>query len=304
MNKDNIWVFGGTGFIGSHLVDSLKQNNQFRIILFVHKTLPGPKFENVITIQKELSDINETDFKSWPPQQIFHLARFGASKSILRKLSANKGKIVNSKLIESLRSLENPPAVHYVSGSLMYGHQQNSVNEDAPLNPVGFAKPYINGERPFLNAKHKNLNIHFYRPGWILGPSSWFKAFFWNHYIKYNKVPYYGSGSQLMSIISVEDCAGLIAFSSQKLDQNHDQNILLYPAISQKEFASHIAKKLSVAIENIPFKQIEKNYDLETAEALTSSIPLTSKNIENISSYTPMFKSLNELLNQVIKKLS
>jgi nucleoside-diphosphate-sugar epimerase len=301
--KKNIWVLGGTGFIGAYLTKQLAKDPDNRVILSIHKSLPNQQLENVITLQKELDEITIEDFEQFTPYKIFHLARFGASTPILRLLSSNKGAKTNQKLIERLNQLDTFPAVNYVSGSLMYGAQKESATELSKLNPVGFAKPYIDGEAPILEAQKRRLNIHFHRPGWILGPSSWFKVFFWDYYKQSGKVPYYGSGEQLMSIISVEDCAGLIIHASKLLAPYQDQNIFNFKPIAQKEFALKVAEILNCETIQIGFEKVKKQYDWQTAEALTTSIPLSTNNSEIINTYSPKYQNLDLLIEDVINQL-
>lgn len=298
-----MWVFGGTGFIGAHITKQLAQDPDNRVILSIHKSLPNQQLENVITLQKELIDITIQDFEKFTPIKIFHLARFGASTPLLRLFRSNRGAKTNQKLIERLNQLDKFPTINYVSGSLMYGAQKEPATEFTKLNPVGFAKAYIDGETPFLKAKSNNINIHFHRPGWILGPSSWFKVFFWSYYLREGKIPYYGTGEQLMSIISVEDCARLIIQASDSLASNQDQNIYSYKPITQKNFALKVADTLSCDTKQISFDSVKKEYDWQTAEALTTSIPLSTRNSDVLKAFTPKFQSLETLIDKVISEL-
>ncbi|MFY0674460.1 MAG: NAD(P)-dependent oxidoreductase [Bacteroidia bacterium] len=301
--RNNIWVFGGTGFIGSHITQQLAQNPENRVILLVHKSLPSVHFENVITLQRELEDVSLADFKRFTPSQIFHLARFGATNPLFRLFSANKGAKANKRLLGEIEQLDKQPAINYVSGSLMYGAQQDIAYENAPLNPVGFARPYIDGESPFIEKQQSGLNIHFHRPGWILGPSSWFKIFFWDYYKKTNKIPYYGSGEQLMSIISVEDCASLIIHASNLLEHGKDQNIFIYEPISQMQFSQTIASALNTSIEQVSTNEVKRQYDWHTAEALTTSIPIGTLNDKIIKNYKPINPNLSEVIKDVLVEL-
>ena len=54
------------------------------------------------------------------------------------------------------------------------------------------------------------MKVSIVRPPWIIGNGSWFYSFFLNTSKKYGFVPVYGNGENWMSLIDVEDCAGLI----------------------------------------------------------------------------------------------
>jgi nucleoside-diphosphate-sugar epimerase len=303
MIKKNIWVFGATGYIGRALIKVLQKNSDNRVIALTHKTLPGANFEEIICLQKSLTQLTKEDFEQFPPQQIYHLARFGAPLPFLRNYSATKGAKANTRLIDILKSLDKTPDINYVSGSLMYGATEKPTTEDSILNPMGFGKAYIKGEEPFLNNKLNELNIHFYRPGWILGPSSWFEAFFWKPYLLHGIVPYYGDGKQLMSIISLADCAGLIAHGSNHLKTNEDLNPAIFPTISQFDFAKKMSVKLGCDTKKINLSEMQKTMDYQTIEALTTSINLASKHRDIISSYIPKYQSIDEILTETIEQL-
>jgi nucleoside-diphosphate-sugar epimerase len=211
--QKNIWIFGGTGFIGNALVSQLASNPQNRLFLLLHRTTNFKKYEAFNTFYGSLSDFDFNLFERYPPDIIFHLARFAGGNPVTRHLASRRAFMANQRLKSMLKKLEKPPVVVYVSGSLMYGPQLGNgcATENTPLNPVAFATHYIKGEEPWIEAQKEGIpDIRFARPGWIVGTSSWFKEFFWNFYLKTGKIPFYGDGNQLMSVVGLQDCARLI----------------------------------------------------------------------------------------------
>ncbi|MBI1182787.1 NAD-dependent epimerase/dehydratase family protein [bacterium] len=305
MDRNNIWILGATGFIGRALTQQLAQNKANRVVLFGHKTLPGAAFEPHIYLQGGFSNITKETYQRYPPAHIFHLARFAAPLPFLRFISSKFGKKSNLQLIDFLRNENSTTRLHYVSGSLMYGATTSgSHNETAALNPVGFAKAYVAAELPFMQARKQDLSVSFYRPGWILGPDSWFKTFFWRPFCKTGKVPYYGDGSQLMSLVSLHDCAAIIARGAEHLPLNEDLNVFAKPPITQKEFSEKVAQSLGCESYSVDLEQMKKlGIDRHAIEALTTSIPLSSKHGDFYNSFRPEYKSVEELIGNVCVQL-
>jgi len=130
-------------------------------------------------------------------------------------------------------------------------------------------------EEPLLKAQRSGqLDIRFARPGWILGPGSWLDAFYRKPFLQNGKIPLYGNGSQLMSLVHLDDCAAQIVKLAEKGEKNQNLNIFAGQPLSQKEFAGILAKLLNSDIEHIPVPQLIKKFGPTVTDALISSIPL------------------------------
>jgi nucleoside-diphosphate-sugar epimerase len=308
MNEDrkNIWIFGATGFIGQALFDYLTENLQNRLFLLLHRRMPFKKFENHNTFTGSLSDFDPRLFGRYPPDVVFHLARFPGGNALTRTLASQRAFKANQRLVEILKNLKKPPVVVYVSGSLMYGPQKNTepATEQTPLNPAAYAKYYIKGELPWLYAQEQEiLDVRFARPGWIVGPSSWFAEFFGKYYLKTGKVPYYGDGSQLMSLVSLRDCARLIARLAEKGTVRQNLNIFTMPPLPQKEFSELLAGKLNAALTGISIQDVRRRYGKTVASALTSCIPLSTLYLDLYRDYQPVTPNLEIVFDEVLSFL-
>jgi nucleoside-diphosphate-sugar epimerase len=191
--KKNIWILGGTGFIGKALVKYLSNSENFLLHLLVHKNIPYKFLEPFSVYTGSLENFDFLWMEKYPPDIIFHLARLGGSNAISRRISSGKGEKANLRLIQFLLKLKTTPVIVYVSGSLMYGNQKNEspADENSTLNPISYARYYYRAEEPWLKAQHSGqLNIRFARPGWILGQDSWFRIFYREPYIQTEKFHY------------------------------------------------------------------------------------------------------------------
>ena len=273
----NIWVLGGTGFIGRSLLNHLSSDPLNRIHVLVHKNIPYRHLEKFNIITGSLSRFDLTWLDRYPPAVVFHLARMAGPGPLRRRLASRRGERANERLLNHFKTLEHPPVIVYVSGSLMYGNQTDGspADESAPVNPVAFGREYVRAERPWMKASNESgLTVKLVRPGWIVGPGSWFSVFFWNHYLKTGRVPVYGDGSQLMSLIQVDDLAGMI---SKVPEMGPDVlNLFAGNPVTQNDFTKKMAEILGVTRECVPIDQIRNKFGKAEAEALSVSTPLNT----------------------------
>jgi len=305
-NYRNIWVLGGTGFIGKALINRLSQNSQYLLNLLVHKNIPYKFLEPFSLFTGNLETFDFTWMEKYPPDIVFHLARLGGSNFITRKLASIKGTKANRRLINFFTSLKKPPIIVYVSGSLMYGNQEMGswADENSKLSPVAYARYYKLPEIPWIEAQAKNLlDIRFARPGWIIGTESWFKIFYWNYYRQKGKVPLFGDGRQLMSLVQVEDCAGQILNLAENGIKSQNLNIFSGPPVSQEVFANTLASMLNTTMEIIPVKKLKNKFGKIVAEALGSSIPLKTNFPELSNQYTIIYPEIRSMLQKVLSTL-
>ena len=275
--KRNVWILGGTGFIGQALVSFLSKKKENNLHLLLHKNAPYQNLEPYNTIMGELGSFEPFWFERYPPDIIFHLARPAGSNYFSRYLKAFKGEQANRRLADAMLHLEKKPVVVYVSGSLMYGERKahEPAREDSPLNPYAFARHYIRNEKPWIEMQQKQLlDVRFARPGWIVGAGSWFESFFWNHYLQTGKVPCYGTGEHMMPLIHVDDCASMIDALSRYGGSGQNLNIFAGPILRHRDFCLILAELLRTTLDEIPFEKARARWGGTVAQALVSNVPM------------------------------
>ncbi len=306
LQKRNVWILGGTGYLGQALLRHLAAGSHNHLHLLVHRQMPFRHLENYHTITGSLSAFDPYWLERFPPDVVFHLARPAGSRLMTRHLYSWLGEKANNRLVRLLAELRKPPVVVYISGSLVYGVQPSDIqaDEETTLRPTAFARFYFRNERPWIKARDAVLpDVRIARPGWILGPASWFKVFFWNHYLSAGKVPCYGNGDQLMSLIHLDDCAAMIDSLSLNGKNNQTLNMFSGPATSQIEFAERLAGMLDTSVERISFDKTKRRYGHATAQALTSSIPMQTLYKELHQHQHMLFPDIESMLSDIVQLL-
>lgn len=306
MMEKNIWIFGGTGFVGKAVVQHLPENPEYRLNLLIHHNTEYKNLEPYNTFTGSLTNFDLSWLEKYPPNIIIHLARLGGRNKPIRYYRSLQAAKANQRIIDFLSKTNISPVIVYVSSLLMYGNQPENVFafENSILNPLSYAKQFIIGEQPWLDVQlTKKLDVRFARPGWIIGPDSWFKAFYWNYFCVTGKVPMYGSGSQLMSMIYVDDLAGQIVNLAENGIKSQNLNMYTGEPITQQEFVEMLARQLNANIDVISNKVLKQKFGVAVSEPIISSVPLNTiyKDLQNL--YVPQFSSVESMIEHTISIL-
>ena len=307
--SENKWVLGATGYVGqlvTHRLFTQRANANWtgQLITLGQKTILPWIMERTNFHLFPLRAIPLTLFEKYPPNAIYHCARMAGSNDRSRQIAARKGYKANQRLIQLIEGAQTKIPIVYCSGTLMYGNTVDCVNEDAALLPIAYARAYEYAERPWVKAAETgNMDVRIARPGWILGPDSWFEHFFYKPTIRSGKVPIYGDGNQFMSIISVEDCAGQLTHLMEHGMPNQSANLFGFEPIKQKEFAVLVAQYLQITTMKISASETKNKFGTTVFEALTSSTPVTTKHEHWRSAYEPLHKDLKALVESTIRRL-
>ena len=271
-------VLGASGFVGFALVQRLFHHNT-EVHCMYHKTpLPLP-FNHPFTVKGSLIDYEWKNLNKNLPEVIYHFARIPGIGPKGRKKAALLNAKANERLINWLMSLDTPPLLVFGSGTLVYGNHQNSpVDENTPLHPISYQKEYSRAEIPILEAvKQNSIPVMIMRPPWIYGPGSWFKWFYLDHMEKRKSIPLFGRGHNYMSLIQLEDCAGLIHHYANHGSPGNIYNITGHQPITQNDFANTLSELSELPVQRIPSWKMLLFYDQASRQALHSSLCLDTR---------------------------
>ena len=203
--------------------------------------------------------------------------------------------------------MSKKPHVIYVSGSLVYGDcGEEIVDEDSAIRPTGFSKQYILAERPWMRERESGkISVSLIRPPWIAGQESWFKTFYIDPMIRQFHIPVYGKGDNWMSLIDVEDCAGLVQLAISESSPGMVYNIFNPRChLRQAEFVSGIKSITGFPQRTYHKREIVDRYDRATWESLSFSLRMSTIHKRFLESYPFKYPELNDiLLNNIPKEL-
>ncbi len=302
MRKYN-WLLGASGYVGNAVLRVLREKHPDRpVTALANKTMTYELTEHTNLLTGGLENFDFTWLDRFPPDTVYHCARIGGRTDLLRRRAGEAGRRANERWLEALAALPDPPRVVYCSGSLMYGNCA-SARENNPMNPIAYGKEYIKAEIPWIEAKSVLPDVRMYRPGWIMGPDSWFLHFFWLPYLKSGQIPLYGNPGRKMSLIHLEDCAGLMVHAAEVGAPGKDFNPAPLKPITAKEFTETVAEQTGATVVRISAEETEKKYGKTVAEALCSDCALETDYPETAAGYVPRYPSTELLIRKVLSDL-
>jgi nucleoside-diphosphate-sugar epimerase len=288
-------VLGGSGFIGSPLVDRLVAAG-VRTTCLVHRRPPSTP--GIALRRGSLDGFDWRSLEPDLPDVIFHLARI-AGRGVATRL---RNRMANERLLAWLAGCARPPLLVYVGGTLAYGSRgAEDVSERTPLAPTSFSRQYHGAERPWLRALDGNdAPVIVTRPAWVLGPGSWFDAFYRRFMRAERAVPLYGAGDNWMSLVHVEECAGLLLHAARRAPPMSVVNLFTWPPLQQAELAERLARVASLPIRRVALDELERRFGRAVREAFEFSARIATLHDALYASYRPTHHDLDGALAALI----
>jgi nucleoside-diphosphate-sugar epimerase len=203
------FITGVTGFIGSAVTERLLERNH-NVKGLTHSPEKTEALQNK-GVTPVVGDMREPE--TWissvqDAEVVIHTATIPVparpNRKYLKKLKNAQETAVGS-LIEAASSCK---VFLYTSGMTVYGTGKETKTEETDIDPVELAKPYVAGERLLMNAYEKNeFPVMILRPAGVYGAGGIFAKYWTTPISKGKRAPYPGSGVQVRSFVSVEDCA-------------------------------------------------------------------------------------------------
>lgn len=274
-------VTGGTGFVGSHLIDKLLEKN-FEVHCVIRKTsnlrwLKGKKLNYI-----ECNDLTEYILKDIIKEvdYIFHIA--GVVKAKTPEGYEKGNYIITKNLINSvLEATCNLKKFVFVSSQAVCGPNpdENPIDEEYIPKPItNYGKTKLKAEQEVLLAKDK-LPVTILRPCAIFGPRDTEILVYFKTYSKgLNAI--IGFNKKYLSLIYIEDLIDgiLIAAESEKATGEifFLSNTEYYDWDEISETTEKVLKKKAIKV-RIP------HWIVYTAGAISQFLSLFSKNAATLN---------------------
>jgi UDP-glucose 4-epimerase len=221
----HILVTGGAGFIGSHVVDKLIDNNQ-DVIVFDNLSTGKRKYVNKksIFIKGDIKNLNELEkvFKKYELSAVLHIAgQPSIVNSFTDPLNDINTNFVGTVNITQLCLKYKVKRLIYASSMTIYGNQKKlPISESANANPInyyGVAKfaserfVHITSERidlesPLNVTSLRMFNVYGPRQS-LTNPYQGVLAIFLGNVLRSEPITIFGDGKQGRDFVYVEDVA-------------------------------------------------------------------------------------------------
>jgi len=256
-------------------------------------------------LKGDLADFNWKQLDHFQPDVIYHFARFPGRTKEERRIAASRNADANLRLIEWMKNQRQPPSLVFGSGTLVYGNRGREwTDERTEISPISFQREYVEAERPILRAQQSGLPVSIVRPPWIYGAGSWFEWFYGRHIRQKKKIPLYGSGRNFMSLIHVEDCAGLFHHIGKYGQPGETFNIFAHPPVTQKQFADELKRLIHVPVKKYSPLRMRLQFGQAAREALTFSLRPTTIHSRILASFPFKYPDLSSGLESVLKQMN
>jgi nucleoside-diphosphate-sugar epimerase len=262
-------VLGGTGYIGAPLVRALIAAG-VRTSCLVHRQ--PPPMPGVSVLSGSIDRFRWRPLEADPPDVIFHLARIPRRRRFDAPIIRARNRVASARLLAWLATCPRPPLAVFVGGTLAYGsHGEAAVTEETALSPVSFARDYHAAETPWLRVRAGgDAPVVIARPAWVLGPGSWFDAYYRRPIRQEGSVPLYGDGENWMSLVHVEDCAGLLLHLARRAPPMTLMN-LGGPTLRQRELSERLARLTGLPIRQVSLDELGARHGASVREAFLFS---------------------------------
>ena len=273
-----IIVTGGSGFIGSSIVDNLSKNHEVKIFDF-----KKPKNLNNEFLQGDIKNLEEVVNSIKDCDVVIHLAAtlgvIHTEKNPVLTLDTNTGGTKN--VLEACR-INKIKKIIFTSSSEVYGEPIKipikETDKVIPITNYGISKL---AAEEYIKAYSKKFGIKFtilrlFNVNGEEQQNQWVMSEFVGRAIKNQDVIIHGTGSQVRAFCHVSDAVRCFEIVLEKGDNETFNVGNDTEPISIKELAAILIKKLNSKIKII-FENINKFFVLKNENNKTIHIPIDMK---------------------------
>jgi nucleoside-diphosphate-sugar epimerase len=175
------------------------------------------------------------------------------------------------------------------------------VSEVDSLDPVGFCRPLEGSFEPITQAgREADIKLVSLYPSLVYGKEGWFKDLVNN--IAYGRAKLVEPGDNYLSLLHIDDLAGLYAEIAQRIDGDAIYTLSDMAPITQKEMVVLIAGLLGVPVpQMVDLETYARKFGRLLAESLSASIKVNPGKVLEDTGYTLKFPDSRKGIPQVLK---
>ena len=219
----NCFVTGGTGFVGSHILNLLCDKHHSVFSLARETSVLGFLPQGVMTVRGDVTDLDAlTNAVPKDTEWFFHNAGVMADwggKTHFYPVNVEG----THNVLETVRRKDIPRLIH-TSSTGVYGFPDSSqpLDEEAPKRPEGFyQKSKYEGEKLIEQySKDYGIKATVVRPPTVLGPHDMFTAPQIVDRVAKGSMVYFGDGTNLISFAHAEDVAACQVAAAERFDKS------------------------------------------------------------------------------------
>ncbi len=235
----NILITGGTGFIGTHLVQELAKYNHS---LYVLTRDTSKSFSNVSIINGDITRPESLSLALKGIDAVFHnaaLARDSGSKKEIFNVN-----VIGTKNLAEACIKNNVTRIVFTSSAGVYGfpNSMEQITEVSPTNPFNhYQTSKLMGEEVLKN--YKELTTSIIRPPLVLGNGGMVAKVLLTN-LKRHRMLYIGKGNNFVPIVHPCDVAQCLRLALEKDEKGEIFNVVSFHCTIQELFKK-ITNKLS-----------------------------------------------------------
>lgn len=237
--KDKIFITGGSGFIGTELINSLiSENYDITAPMNTYNNCSGIARYKIDMPKLDLFDYNELCKNIKGSKHIIHLAYSSNSNDAYKVNYEGTKNIVNAAIEEGVESIV------ILSTMYVFGHHNidNPIDENIGYHPYGglYAETKLKMEKWCLQKAQEthNTRIVILNPTCVYGPNGKTYTRLPYDLLLHNKFAWFDSGNGIANIVYIDNLIYAIKLALKNKDA-HGQNFIINDGYKTwKEFVS------------------------------------------------------------------
>ncbi len=245
-----VLVTGGTGFIGSHLMENLISKN-WEIKALARRTsdINFLKRLNVEIFYGDLLNPESLNDVAEDIEIVYHLAGALGAREVSDKAVRDINVCGTENLLKACLKCDIKRFIHFSTTGVFGAVSNPPVDETCSFNPTTvYERSKVEGEK-IVNEYLEEIPSTIVRPGLVYGPRDMSNVLKLIHAINNNMFWIIGGGNNLLSPIYVADLVrGVELITEEKRAIGESYIIASEEPISLKEFVGTIAKALEKTV--------------------------------------------------------